>query len=176
MTTPGTAPSSAAPAAERRLSWTAALFIIGSALFALRAVPMYSETVGLQVTALTFLGSLFFISAAFLQCRAALDEILPGQRHVGRLMVWPEDIGWLAAVVQLAGTVSFNWSTGNALRINLSAAAADRRVWRPGTFGCVAFLVASGLALAAAHHDAAGADPTERSRGSRSSTCSARSP
>ena len=55
--------------------------------------------------------------------------------------------------MQLAGTFWFNWSTGNALRHNLAAATADKRVWRPDALGSVAFLMASGLAWAAVHHE-----------------------
>ena len=83
MTTPGTAPSSATPAAERRLWWTAVLFIVGSALFALGAVPIYSETVGLPITALTFFHApLFFTVAAFLQYWAAIGSLVPGSRRL----------------------------------------------------------------------------------------------
>ena len=64
-----------------------------------------------------------------------------------RFWVWaPRDIAWLACAVQFAGTLWFNWSTGNAVRLNLSAEVADQRVWRPDALGSVAFLVASGLA------------------------------
>ena len=48
--------------------------------------------------------------------------------------------------MQFAGTLWFNWSTGNAVRLNLDAAEADQRVWRPDALGSAAFLVASGLA------------------------------
>ena len=88
----------------------------------------------------------------------------------------PRDVGWLACAVQFAGTLWFNWSTGNAVRLNLGAEVADQRVWRPDALGSVAFLVASGLAWM----DAATPWPTgSRSRatgGSARPTCSARSP
>ena len=57
------------------------------------------------------------------------------------------NLAWLACAVQLAGTLWFNWSTANALRVNLAAAEADQRVWRPDALGSIAFLVASLLAL-----------------------------
>jgi hypothetical protein len=121
-----------------RRSWIAALFIVGSTLFALGAVPYYSEAAGLEATATTFfIGSLFFTTAALLQY---IDT-------ANGFWVWsPRDLGWLACVVQLAGTLWFNWSTGNAMRHNLQAAVADERVWRPDAFGSIAFLVASGVA------------------------------
>jgi hypothetical protein len=134
----------------------AAGFLVGSALFALGAVPAYSEAAGLSATAITFfLGSLFFTAAAFLQYREAVDAVAGRGRGGRTIWVWAwRDADWLACVVQLAGTLWFNWSTGNALRHNIAAATADERVWRPDTFGSVAFLAASGIAWAVAHRDA----------------------
>jgi YrhK-like protein len=135
---------------ESRLRWIAWLFIIGSALFGLGATPLYADTVGLRVSSLTFfVGSLFFTAAAFLQYREAVDG-LPAATgsHRGRFWVWaPGNIVWLACAVQLAGTLWFNWSTGNALRSNLGVEAEDQRVWRPDALGSIAFLVASVLAF-----------------------------
>jgi hypothetical protein len=145
-----------------RVWWTAVLFIVGSVLFGLGALPFYSEAMGLRVSALTFfVGSLFFTAAAFLQYREAVDT-LPAGSHRHTLAVWaPRNLGWLACLIQLAGTLWFNWSTGNALRANLDTALADQRVWRPDAFGSIAFLIASGLALVDASHlaDASPAKP-----------------
>jgi H+/Cl- antiporter ClcA len=130
--------------------WIAWLFIIGSSLFALGAVPSYADTVGLHLCALTFfVGSLFFTSAAFLQYREAVDALPPvGAARRRSFWVWaPRNLGWLACAIQLAGTLWFNWSTGNTLRVNLSATLTEQRVWRPDALGSVAFLVASGVAL-----------------------------
>jgi hypothetical protein len=139
------------------------LFIAGSVLFGLGAFPFYSEAVGLRVCALTFfVGSLFFTGAAFLQYREAVDTLPAGSRR-HTLAVWaPRNLGWLACVIQLAGTLWFNWSTANALRTNLDAAQADLRVWRPDAFGSIAFLVASGLALADASRRADPSRPKPR--------------
>ena len=130
--------------------WIAWLFIVGSSLFALGAVPFYAEAVGLRLCAVTFfVGSLFFTCAAFLQYREAVDA-LPAVGATRRHSFWvwaPRNLGWLAGAVQLAGTLWFNWSTANALRVNLSAALTDQRVWRPDALGSIAFLVASGVAL-----------------------------
>jgi hypothetical protein len=125
------------------------LFAIGSSLFALGAVPSYAAAAGLRATALTFfIGSVFFTSAALLQYREAVDGLpAAGTRTPRRLWVWaPRDVAWSACAVQLAGTLWFNWSTGNAVRLNLAAATEDQRVWRPDAFGSAAFLVASALA------------------------------
>jgi hypothetical protein len=146
-----------------RVWWTAVLFIVGSVLFGLGALPFYSEAVGLRVCALTFfVGSLFFTAAAFLQYREAVDTLPAGSRR-HTLAVWaPRNLGWLACVIQLAGTLWFNWSTGNALRANLDTALADQRVWRPDAFGSIAFLIASGLALVDASHMADASRPKSR--------------
>jgi hypothetical protein len=147
----------------RRRWWIAVLFIIGSSLFALGAVPAYSEAVGLDATAVTFFtGSLFFTSAAFFQYREAVDGVgaSSGNRH---FWVWaPHDAGWAACAVQLLGTLWFNWSTGNAVRHNLTASLAHERVWRPDALGSIAFLVASGLAWASARREAQPGRATSR--------------
>ncbi|MCB5291169.1 hypothetical protein [Arthrobacter sp. SO3] len=133
-----------------RDGWIAWLFIIGSSLFAMGAVPFYAEAVGMRWCAVTFfVGSLFFTSAAFLQYREAVDA-LPAVGATRRHSFWvwaPRNLAWLASAVQLAGTLWFNWSTGNAVRDNLSAALTDQRVWRPDALGSVAFPIASGVAL-----------------------------
>ena len=130
--------------------WIAWLFIVGSSLFALGAVPLYAEAVGLRWCGVTFfVGSLFFTCAAFLQYRDAVDALpAAGAGRRRSLWVWaPRDLVWLAGAIQLAGTLWFNWSTANALLVNLSAAQTEQRVWRPDAFGSVAFLVSSGVAL-----------------------------
>lgn len=117
------------------------LFMIGSACFALGALPGYLDAVGVTVDGVTFfIGSLFFTSAGygqFLQARGS------GGRGRGSRE-------WWAASIQLAGTLFFNASTLHALATGLSAAEADQQVWRPDAFGSICFLVASGLSLSLA--------------------------
>jgi hypothetical protein len=76
--------------ARIRRWWIAILFIVGSTLFGLGAVPYYSEAVGLRATAVTFfLGSLFFTSAAFLQYRESVDDLAAVHNaHDRRFWVW----------------------------------------------------------------------------------------
>jgi hypothetical protein len=138
----------------RRRWWIAVLFVVGSTLFALGAVPAYSEAVGLDATAVTFFtGSLFFTSAAFFQYREAVDGLGASNRN-RHFWVWaPRDADWAACGVQLLGTLWFNWSTGNAVRHNLTASLAHDRVWRPDALGSIAFLVASGVAWASASRE-----------------------
>jgi H+/Cl- antiporter ClcA len=148
-----------------RERWTAWLFIIGSSLFAVGAVPFYAEAVGLRACAITFfVGSLFFTSAAFLQYREAVDS-LPGRGAARRHSLWvfaPRNLLWLAAAVQLAGTLWFNWSTANAVRDNLSVALTDQRVWRPDALGSAAFLISSAVALRDAGRGAIAGRPKPR--------------
>ena len=141
----------------------AMFFIVGSSLFALGAIPWYAETAGLRVTALTFFaGSVFFTGGAWLQFRAAGAAVAAADGG-GRSVVWaPTDPDWLAAVIQLAGTLWFNWSTANAVRVNLDAAESDQRVWRPDAFGSIAFLVSSALAWSESRRDLVPGRPRPR--------------
>jgi hypothetical protein len=119
-------------APDRASWWVAALFMVGSACFAVGAVPAYLDLVGVRADGVTFfVGSLFFTSAAALQLWLSTDR---AQRWAG--------------AVQLVGTVLFNLSTFDALQSSLSAEQADHRVWTPDVFGSIAFLVASALAYA----------------------------
>jgi hypothetical protein len=129
--------------------WIAVLFVVGSMLFALGALPGYATAVGASWDAVTFfVGSVFFTAAAFLSYREAVDA---GPRTAGpahrRFFVYqPRRIDWWATAVQVAGTLFFNVSTGIAMVSDLSATAAHRHVWRPDALGSVCFLVASALA------------------------------
>ena len=116
---------------------------MGSLLFALGAVPGYASAVGARWDAVTFfIGSLFFTAAGK---RDAGPRAPDGARR--RFFVYqPHRIDWWATAVQLAGTLFFNISTGNALPADLTAQAAHQHVWRPDAFGSVCFLAASALA------------------------------
>jgi hypothetical protein len=136
-----------APAA--RGWWIAVLFAVGSLLFALGALPGYATAVGARWDALTFfIGSLFFTAAGFLTYREAVDAgpHVPGAPRRRFFVFQPARIDWWATAVQLAGTLYFNVSTGNAMRVDLTATAANQHVWRPDAVGSICFLVASLLA------------------------------
>ncbi len=129
--------------------WIAVLFAVGSLLFALGAVPGYASAVGARWDAVTFfIGSLFFTSAGFLTYREAVDAgpRAPGAARRRFFVFQPRRIDWWASAVQLVGTLYFNVSTGNAVRVDLSAQAANQHVWRPDAVGSICFLVASALA------------------------------
>jgi hypothetical protein len=129
--------------------WMGILFGVGSALFALGAVPAYVGAIGGRTDAITFfVGSVFFTFAGFLQYRESVDAGPGGPAH-GWSKVFayrPGQIDWWASGIQLVGTVFFNVSTANAVRIDLTAQAAHQHVWRPDALGSVCFLVASTMA------------------------------
>jgi hypothetical protein len=112
----------------------AALFVVGSGLFVLGSIPAYVNAVGGTADAVTYAtGSVFFTAAA-----------------TGQLVqCWrPRDRDWLAAVVQLPGTVCFNVSTFAVLVHNATVTEEDHRIWRPDIYGSVLFLIASGVGVA----------------------------
>jgi hypothetical protein len=129
--------------------WIAVLFMVGSALFALGALPGYAGQVGVRADSVTFfIGSLFFTSAGFLQYRESVDSGI-GARPRGWAKVFcyrPRQIDWWAGGIQLVGTLYFNVSTGVAMQQNLTTQTAAQHVWRPDAVGSACFLVASGLA------------------------------
>ena len=138
-----------------RSDWqVAALFIIGSSCFALGALPPYANAVGPAADGVTyFIGSIFFTSAALLQVLISAGVIRADERPRSSVR-WrgrvrsPDRPEWWAGVVQFVGTLMFNISTYEAMQQGLTAAEANRRVWTPDARGCIAFLIASGLAYA----------------------------
>ena len=136
-------------APQTRDWWIAVLFAVGSLLFALGAAPGYASAVGARWDSVTFfVGSLFFTSAGFLTYREAVDAAprVPGAGRRRSFVFQPRRIDWWATAVQLVGTLFFNVSTGNAMRVDLGAQAANQHVWRPDAVGSICFLVASALA------------------------------
>jgi hypothetical protein len=71
---------------------------------------------------------------------AASLVAVPGTTHGRRFCVFqPRRIDWWASAVQQLGTLLFNLSCGNALRVNLTAQAEDQQVWRPDALGSICF-------------------------------------
>ncbi|MGZ6966561.1 MAG: hypothetical protein ACXVKN_02395 [Acidimicrobiia bacterium] len=141
--------------------WIGILFMVGSACFAIGAVPGYTSWVGSTADNVTFfIGSLFFTSAAALQYLEVVNAdptdggAAPGgERRPVRLLTWePRRIDWWACAVQLVGTLFFNRSTFAAMHASLGASTASSHVWRPDALGSVCFLVASELAFAEIGH------------------------
>jgi hypothetical protein len=136
--------------------WIGVLFMVGSACFALGAVPGYLHWVGTNTDNVTFfVGSVFFTSAAALQYLEVVNtDPVGGSRSARvRLLTWePHRIDWWASAVQLVGTVFFNISTFAAMHASLDPAQVNRLVWRPDAYGSICFLVASELAFAEIGH------------------------
>lgn len=138
----------------RRLGWwIAALFMVGSFLFALGSFPAYADRVAASMVSLTFfVGSIFFTSAGYLQYVQTINTPegfgaadLPIGRF--RLFAWqPGRIDWWAASVQSVGTLLFNISTYSAMNTAFSQQQQERLVWAPDMFGSIAFMIASTLA------------------------------
>jgi hypothetical protein len=157
--------------APHRLNTSIAwLFMVGSACFALGAVPWYASFVGATADALTFfLGSIFFTTASYrqlLQAQSpamAADAAEPDDQRAQRLVrfAWlPRDRGWLSAATQFPGTLAFNVSTLFAVSASLTAAQGYRLVWRPDFVGSVLFLASSTFGILALARTA----PPTRSR------------
>ncbi len=63
-------------------------------------------------------------------------------------MAWnPQRICYMASLVQLIGTVMFNFNTANAFFSDLNWIQQDFLIWTPNIIGCVCFLIASRLAF-----------------------------
>lgn len=154
--------------APRRIGWwIAVLFMCGSALFAIGgAEGMWPAAPVLRWLDPTlagwafFVGSLFFTAAAYLQWLEALNNevadagnLTVARRHRWRFFGWhPRNLGYLAAAVQLAGTILFNINTADALITGLGWEGEDALVWTPDMVGSVCFLIASQAALTEISH------------------------
>ncbi len=132
------------------LGWrVAALFMVGSFLFALGSVPLFSQTVDPGVVGVTFfVGSVFFTLAGYSQFLQVINDRghqqAPPTFH---LWAWQPDVMlWWATLIQFAGTLFFNMSTFDAMLKGLSTTETNHLVWAPDFFGSIAFLVASHIA------------------------------
>ena len=161
---PGTKPASRADREptwwrpRRRNWWMSVLFALGSLCFTVAALAAQWASVsrpGIGVT--FFVGSLLFTSAAYLQ----YSETVNVERGVGsrarharwRPASWePRRIDWLAASIQLIGTVFFNLSTFAAMKHGLDTRQVNTRVWGPDALGSICFLLSSELAYAEVCH------------------------
>ena len=150
--------------------WIAVLFSIGSACFAVAAVPALATAVGAQTDNLIyFVGSIFFTTAGLLLYAELVGIHDPGVGGFGarcrRLLTFqPHRIDWLAAVVQSVGTLFFNVSTGHAYFGSFgTTSTANHAIWRPDALGSICFLVSSYLSYAEVCHGAARWQPTDLS-------------
>jgi hypothetical protein len=140
---------------RRELTWNpgdlgwriAALFMVGSFLFALGSFPPYSQLVDGRAVGITFVfGSLFFTAGGYSAFLEAING--DGGSDSGTLRYWawqPARTVWWAAFVQLIGTLLFNANTVDAMVDAFTVEETNRLVWAPDFLGCIAFLVASHL-------------------------------
>ncbi len=59
----------------------------------------------------------------------------------------PNRRGYMASLVQLIGTVMFNFNTGDVFISDLNWIQQDILIWTPNIIGCICFLIASRLAF-----------------------------
>jgi hypothetical protein len=131
-------------AGVRRLRREAYGFAIGSLCFFAGALPAYATWAGLVWTDVTFfVGSIFFTLAA------AIQLLLSGRRPPRERTNAPDREDWWSAAIQFVGTLLFNVSTAAALITAVADPEAVGAGWRPDAWGSAAFLVSSGLAVAA---------------------------
>ena len=104
-----------------------------------------------------FVGSIMFTSASYLQYSETVNVERrlesPGRPSRWRPVSWePGRIDWLAAAVQLVGTVFFNISTFAGMKHGFSTHQSNARVWAPDALGSICFLLSSELAYAEVCH------------------------
>ncbi len=133
------------------------LFALGSLCFLVAAMAAQWASSSRPAIGVTFfVGSIFFTSASYLQYSEAVNVehgLRTQARRRWRPASWePRRIDWLAAAVQLLGTIFFNISTFAAMKHGLSTSQSNRRVWAPDALGSICFLLSSELAYAKVCH------------------------
>ena len=127
--------------------WTGLLFMVGAALFAL-GVPLSlpHNWPPLLAAVIYAIGAVFFTAAAALQLVLARRDLSEAARR--SLPLRSRTADWLAAAIQLLGTVLFNVNTINAARIiGAHPELIDVEVWVPDIVGSSAFLISSAIAM-----------------------------
>ena len=138
-------------APHRASWWIGLLFAIGATCFTVGPLPGFVELVGSAVDAAVFFaGSIFFTTAAGLQCLETFSadrEAGGSGPHRFRVLAFePRRIDWWSSVVQFVGTLFFNVTTFRAMSTALESPSYDRLVWAPDAVGSMCFLVSGYLA------------------------------
>jgi hypothetical protein len=139
-------------APHRASWWIGVLFAIGATCFFIGPFPGFVQSVGSATdAAVFFVGSIFFTTAAGLQCLETFNAdqgpgASAGSRRFRSLAFEPRRIDWWASVVQFVGTLAFNVTTFRAMQTSFDNASYDRLVWAPDAVGSVCFLVSGYLA------------------------------
>ena len=140
--------------------WIGIIFAIGALCFAvagwLSLNPTLARSWSLDLKAVNtifFIGSIPFTTASYLQLyQSANTEALPrGVVHNPKktiLFGWcPTDIGWLSCILQFIGTIMFNVSTFNAMKLSLPWLLQDILICTPNLLGSILFLISGYLAF-----------------------------
>lgn len=137
-------------APHRASWWIGVFFAIGSTCFLVGPLPWYVDLVGPAADGVTFfVGSIFFTTAAGLQCLETFNADRGPGGSRGRLRVVafePRRADWWSSVVQIVGTLLFNVTTFRGMSTALDNPDYDRLVWAPDAYGSICFLVAGYLA------------------------------
>jgi hypothetical protein len=138
-------------APHRASWWIGVLFAVGATCFLVGPFPGFVELAGSAVDgAVFFVGSIFFTSAAALQCLETFNADREpgggGRRRFRWVAFEPHRIDWWSSVVQFAGTILFNVDTFRALQTGIDNVRYDRLVWAPDAVGSICFLVSGYLA------------------------------
>lgn len=112
--------------------WTAVLFMIGAALFALGCI-LYLSAIQheLLLDSVFFAGSLFFTSAAYCQFHQSINA---------------NQTVFYSALSQFIGTLMFNMNTFDAF-FNLGWIEHELLVWTPNILGSILFQLSASLAM-----------------------------
>ena len=135
----------AQPASMER--WTGLSFVIGAMLFAVGVLLSLPRAWPPLLSAVTYaIGAVFFTTGATLQLILARRDLPEATRRWLPLRSRTTD--WLAAAIQLVGTVLFNVNTVDAaLTIGAHPELVDLEVWVPDIVGSSAFLASSAIAM-----------------------------
>jgi hypothetical protein len=139
--------------APRRASWwIGVLFAIGAGCFLIAPFPGVVQVVGSGIDGMIFFaGSIFFTTAAALQCletfNADREPAGGGRRRLRIVAFEPRRIDWWSCVLQFVGTLLFNVNTFRAMQTGLGNVSYDRLVWTPDAVGSFCFLVSGYLAF-----------------------------
>jgi hypothetical protein len=128
--------------------WTGLLFGVGAMLFALGVLLSLPHAWPPLLSAVTYAtGAVFFTAGAVLQLILARRELSESARR--SLPLRSRTTDWLAAAIQLVGTVLFNVNTVDAvLAIGAHPELVDLEVWVPDIVGSSAFLLSAAIAMA----------------------------
>ena len=154
--------------APSELSWWLALaFLTGSVLFTLgAAIALFPSFLSpwwhlpIVNNLVYVIGSVFFTIGGTLQwlqsVNANLDQIIKGSGSGPVRWRWfgfhPTNLGYMASLVQLIGTILFNFDTADALFHSVSATEENLIIWSPDLVGSICFLLSSGLSYLEAVH------------------------